>query len=104
MTKKQPRTKSKLTLAQISPTWSKTIKKFGYILKFAGKHAINEFACCIVGEAHGFKDNYLKPDGEDCMVCADFSLDFYNLYNWDDDGCAVTIKRFERHWNRIQKK
>lgn len=96
-------TKKKLMFAQIAPFWNEALKKklemdvgTGNIIAQIGKeiHDLNNFSCCIVGEAHGFNDNYKYC----CWHCAFFSREFHAKYGAKE--VFNELKRnFVNHWN-----
>lgn len=69
-------------LAEISPNWAKQLSKdpTSVIMKDRnGTHKLEDYACCIVGEAYKFKSNYEWGDcyGEgSCRICSRISEEF----------------------------
>ncbi len=105
-------------LEVISPLWAKKIKKYQNNIKnippscIVGKYTLNigNFACCIVGEAHGLfnkKDEIENPDQDKadrrfvklhhgCTTCINYSYFLSNTYGsksfWDE------LKEFVEHY------
>ena len=98
------------TFEQLCPRWSHLIKKHenkieGLITKFRGKNLdIEDFATCVVGEAHGFKDDYQGwlAWTDECEDCVAFAISFSE----DETITSKLITSFTRHFNEehVKKK
>ena len=59
-------------LAKISPKWAKALAKNPRTTIIENKHSLEDYGCCIVGEAYGFSDKY---EGR-CDTCARLADEF----------------------------
>jgi hypothetical protein len=87
------------------PKWAKVVKGFekgmGYdnALFSSGEENYLDISHpdkCIVGEAHGFKSDYLSETSPNlsCRLCSNYSIGLSNVYVW-----KKRIPQFVKHWN-----
>jgi hypothetical protein len=87
--------KKQLTIEDISPRWAKVITSKRKWSKTKDGLNIKDFKCCVVGEAHGFRKNYIwESDPEYCEECEGISSEFAYVRYWDE-----TTPEFVQHWN-----
>lgn len=87
-----------ILLAYIAPTWTKAFEKWAR-LNFHEKEAIKRELLiehrCIVGEAWGWKDDYLQR----CEECAFFGYSFMFVLNGNDN--ILDAELLERKGNEF---
>lgn len=108
----------KLTFKDVAPRWStlipklhKEAKKYGYAtdeirLKFQEEYGVSlvNHKMCLVGESHGFNDNYNNGLGDEyCEVCSCFaSMPAISAVN---DKTGISYKWFKqefmKHYNEV---
>jgi hypothetical protein len=98
--------KKQLTLEQISPWWAKRVKKGKLILWVMGKpnaRSLGNAEKCIVGEAHGWAEDYKCRD---CRIIGDnlCSSVIYQQHvsgvTKPNDDFMLELKDFIKHWNK----
>ena len=94
------------SFSELCPFWSKAIRE-GLIIDrrveiFATidgvTHSLENFACCIVGEAHGFSDKYaiaLSRSPEYCQDCQIYACNLHAYFH--------SVARFNRHLDDFVK-
>ena len=103
-------------LAKISPNWAKQLAKDpkSIIMKDnKGRHQLEDYACCVVGEAYKFNDGYYYGNmyGENnCNVCTRIANEFdlcisdsqpylYSI-GTRKHKLPTIINEFVAHWNK----
>ena len=101
-------------LRSISPLWTKVLankKDDEDVGQPGGKLHIGDAACCIVGEAHGFDDDYTHTilnieDGTACMACDKFCVKLVPLvYNINVSSARPSISFrliHEKSWTHLE--
>lgn len=90
-------------LKEIAPKWAHQIPSGLYASVYKGKQLdIGLCDKCIVGEAHGFKNNYAHQDTpgycKECYrFCGDVTDDITDNYNWGQ------LDDFIKHFKRCHK-
>ena len=106
--------KKLLSFAQICPNWAHGIKEFfkqhdslpKTIIGFRDKkrHQLYKYACCIVGEAYKFNDNYSEFISDNhCTDCINFAINF-DYEPMDQYEFEKMKNKFVKHWNRKHQK
>jgi len=93
--------KKQITFEELCPRWSKLIHRLSKTsrTRFIVEHkVIDIMTCkrCVVGEAHGFKDDYWM----DCSRCGNYSGRFASLLTKTPAERRTSIERFVNHFNK----
>lgn len=91
--------------SKIAPVWAKRIRDEGLIWN-AIKRYENEYinhSCCLVGEAHGFTDDYSEMSSpEYCKECASLCIVWAEEDSRKEQN--TWLRAFIKHWNTRHKK
>ncbi len=91
--------KKQLTFEEICPEWSEALPEVIHTHMFwkHGKLDIADSRYCVVGEAHGFTNEYWQPTSKKyCQECDEFSSDFCDPAILEDAKILFT-----NHWNEV---
>ena len=97
------------TFEEIAPLWAAKLKEdFTNIRRRCvrdGKELdMDDYGCCIVGEAYSFNDSYRRLFGlHSCMSCRSLAKEFGDISESSELTFTYTKERFVKHWNEKHK-
>ena len=97
--------KSKLTIEQICPEWSRILPLIPKTdqQQFYRKDKILDISdakYCVVGEAYGFKGDYFDfQNDEFCQECFNHSVNFASALISNQSERRQQVNYFVSHWN-----
>ena len=92
-------------LENISPQWAKHLSTHDGYTSIAHPaphlHIVNN-SCCIVGEAHGFNNDYVHHTSKQCPTCIGFNIGVMRLV-YSYRGNANRKERYETAWKCLKR-
>ena len=98
------------TFEEIAPLWAAKLKDDFKNIKEKCRRGDQEldmtvYECCIVGEAHGFNEDYTSTFSfHRCRMCKDFAKRFDDISDiLNEEQYEIAKEQFVKHWNEKHK-